>query len=93
MAGHTGPIVLAGDFNDWSQRRNDILSLVGQRLDLIPVQLTGDARSRYWGRPVDHIYYRGLEVVQAQAVKVTSSDHNPLLVRFRLPSPSQERAR
>jgi endonuclease/exonuclease/phosphatase (EEP) superfamily protein YafD len=90
VAGHTGPMVLAGDFNDWSQRRDDILSLLAQRLHLVPVQLTGDARRRYWGRPVDHVFYRGLEVVQARAVKVTSSDHNPVLVRFRLPSYPQE---
>ena len=93
MAAHTGPMVLAGDFNDWSQRREAILSLLAQRLHLVPVQLTGDARRRYWGRPVDHVFYRGLEVVRAQAVKVTSSDHNPVLVRFRLPSHPQERTR
>lgn len=90
MDGHTGPMVLAGDFNDWSKRRDAIVSLVAQRLDLVPVRLTGDARSRYWGRPVDHVLYRGLEVVQARTVKVTSSDHSPVLVRFRLPSHSQE---
>jgi endonuclease/exonuclease/phosphatase (EEP) superfamily protein YafD len=93
MAGHTGPMVLAGDFNDWSQRRNDIVSLVGQRLELVPVQLEGDERAGYWGRPVDHVFYRGLEVVQAKAIKVTSSDHNPLLVRFRLPRHQLERTR
>ena len=91
MAGHTGPMVLAGDLNDWSQGRDEILSLVGQRLHLIPVKLKGDERSIYWGRPVDHVFYRGLEVVQAQAIRVTSSDHNPLLVRFRLPRRPQER--
>jgi endonuclease/exonuclease/phosphatase (EEP) superfamily protein YafD len=90
MDGHTGPMILAGDFNDWSTGRSAIVSLVAQRLDLVPVQFTGDARSRYWGRPVDHVFYRGLEVVQARTVKVTSSDHSPVLVRFRLPSYPQE---
>lgn len=86
MDGHTGPVVLAGDFNDWSKGRDATLSLVARRLDLVPVRFMGDARSRYWGRPVDHVFYRGLEVVQARTVKVTSSDHSPVLVRFRRPS-------
>lgn len=85
MVSHTGPMILAGDFNDWSQWRHDILSLILKRLRLEPARLTGDGRSRYWGRPVDHVFYRGLEVVQADAARVTSSDHNPVRVRFRLP--------
>jgi endonuclease/exonuclease/phosphatase (EEP) superfamily protein YafD len=91
LGSHTGPMVLAGDFNDWSERRDDIVSLVAKRLHLLPVQLAGDVRSCHWGRPVDHVFYRGLEVIQADAVKVTSSDHNPILVRFRLPGHRQER--
>lgn len=90
MVSHPGPMILAGDFNDWSERRDDIVSLVAKRLHLLPVQLPGDVRSRHWGRSVDHVFYRGLEVLQADAVKVTSSDHNPILVRFRLPGQRQE---
>lgn len=77
MVSHTGPMILAGDFNDWSERRDDIVSLVAKRLHLLPVRLSRDVRTRHWGRPVDHVFYRGLEVLQADAVKVTSSDHNP----------------
>ncbi len=85
LAGHTGPMVVAGDFNDWSQSRSEALTAVTERLGLTPVQLAQDARSRFFGRPVDHVFFRGLEVVHADSVAVTSSDHNPVRVRFRLP--------
>ena len=85
LADHAGPMVLAGDFNDWSESRSEALTAVTERLGLTPVRLARDARSRYFGRPVDHVFYRGLEVVHADSVAVTSSDHNPVRVRFRLP--------
>lgn len=90
MGLHAGPMILAGDFNDWSQPRHDVLSLIVKRLRLEPVRLKGDGRSRHWGRPVDHVFYRGLEVLEADAVRVTSSDHNPVRVRFRLPEQREE---
>ena len=85
LADHAGPMILAGDFNDWSESRSEALTAVTEHLGLTPVRLARDARSRYFGRPVDHVFYRGLEVVHADSVAVTSSDHNPIRVRFRLP--------
>jgi endonuclease/exonuclease/phosphatase (EEP) superfamily protein YafD len=85
LADHAGPMVLAGDLNDWSEGRSEALTAVTERLGLTPVRLARDARSRYFGRPVDHVFYRGLEVVHADSIAVTSSDHNPVRVRFRLP--------
>jgi endonuclease/exonuclease/phosphatase (EEP) superfamily protein YafD len=85
LADHPGPMILAGDFNDWSESRSAALTRVTERLGLIAVRLAQDDRSRYFGRPVDHVFYRGLEVVYADSVAVTSSDHNPVRVRFRLP--------
>lgn len=82
---HRGPLILAGDFNNWSKRRSDILFEVAEGLGLVPLTLTEDARSRHWGAPVDFVFYRGLEVVDARSLEVSSSDHNPILVKFRLP--------
>ena len=85
LRSHEGPLILAGDFNDWSERRSAILESLAGELGLLRLALSKDARSRHFGRPVDHVFYRGLDVLEARSETVTSSDHNPLLVRFRIP--------
>ena len=54
------------------------------RLSLDPVAFPVDARRRFFGRIFDWVYVRGVEAVDATAWEVTSSDHNPLLVTFRI---------
>jgi endonuclease/exonuclease/phosphatase (EEP) superfamily protein YafD len=85
LRSHEGPLILAGDFNDWSERRSAILASLAGELGLLRLALSKDTRSRHFGRPVDHVFYRGLDVLEARSEIVASSDHNPLLVRFRLP--------
>ena len=82
---HRGPLILAGDFNNWSERRTDVLRAITGRLGLTPVTLAEDERSRHWGHAVDQVFYRGLEVVEADSVQVSSSDHNPVRVKFSVP--------
>jgi endonuclease/exonuclease/phosphatase (EEP) superfamily protein YafD len=91
LRSHEGPLVLAGDFNDWSERRSALLESLAGELGLLRLALSHDTRSRHFGRPVDHVFYRGLDVLEARSEVVTSSDHNPLLVRFRLPGHHEER--
>ncbi len=43
-----------------------------------------DLARKAFGHTIDRIYYRGLTLEEALVVEVDSSDHNPLLVRFRL---------
>jgi len=78
LAGHAGPLILAGDFNTWSQAREDALRSVVARLHLTEVGLHDDRRRRFLGHRVDRIYVRGLAATAASAVAVTS-DHNPVL--------------
>jgi endonuclease/exonuclease/phosphatase (EEP) superfamily protein YafD len=87
---HRGPLILAGDFNNWNDRRSAILRRVTGRMKLAALTLTEDQRSLHWGHPVDQVFYRGLEVVRAEAVAVSSSDHNPVRVQFRVPGRSRE---
>ncbi len=82
---HTGPLILAGDFNNWSQRRSEILGGTTRRLQLAPLTLAEDNRSRHLGYSVDLVFYRGIEVIEADSVDVSSSDHNPVLVNFIFP--------
>jgi endonuclease/exonuclease/phosphatase (EEP) superfamily protein YafD len=84
LATHPGPLVIAGDFNTWNEARNAEVRALAARLSLVPVAFPVDARRRFFGRIFDWVYVRGVEVHDATAWEVTSSDHNPLLVTFRV---------
>lgn len=82
---HKGPLIVAGDFNSWSNDRLETLQQQVKLLDLQEVIFTPDDRMRFiTGLPLDHIFYRGLEVKEAHSMKSNASDHNPLQVSFSL---------
>jgi endonuclease/exonuclease/phosphatase (EEP) superfamily protein YafD len=85
LARHHGPIVVGGDFNTWNDARAAEVRALASRLSLAPVALDADHRTRFMGRIFDFVYARGVEVLAASAWSVTSSDHNPVLVDFRVP--------
>ena len=93
MENHTGPMILAGDFNTWSANRIKSLEEVTRELDLRPVKFKVDHRRKVFRKPVDHIFYRGLEVTHSKVIRVKSSDHNPLIVTFRIAEKIQSPAR
>ena len=85
LAGHEGPIVVAGDFNTWNSEREAAVQALATRLSLVPAVFEADARTRFMGDHIfDRVYARGVEFLDAAAWSVTSSDHNPLLVTFRV---------
>ena len=88
---HDEPLVVAGDFNDWSGRAerdfNDELELAEVFRDL------HGSPARTWPAvapvlPLDRIYYRGAAPVAAERLGLkpwrTLSDHTPLQAHFRL---------
>jgi len=81
---HVGPLILAGDFNTWSDQRLDIVREHINGLGLKPVVFEKDNRRKFFGHFVDHVYYRNLEPQEARVVTVISSDHNPMVVYFKL---------
>ncbi len=81
---HDGPLVVAGDFNTWSAARQAIVVNTTQRLGLEPVHFPLDQRTRILDRPIDHVYCRGLVPVDAVVYEVSTSDHNPMRVTFKL---------
>jgi endonuclease/exonuclease/phosphatase (EEP) superfamily protein YafD len=86
LAGHQGPIVVAGDFNTWNNDREEAVRALAARLSLVPAVFEADMRTRFMGDHIfDRVYARGVEFVTATAWNVTSSDHNPLLVGVRVP--------
>jgi endonuclease/exonuclease/phosphatase (EEP) superfamily protein YafD len=84
LADHAGPAILAGDFNTWNDPRqrlvDDLLGLHG----LSALEFRDDRRTRAFGRPLDHIYVRGLSAESAEVIPVSSSDHNALRARLRV---------
>ncbi|WP_367680628.1 endonuclease/exonuclease/phosphatase family protein [Candidatus Fukatsuia anoeciicola] len=81
---HSGPLILAGDFNAWSHQRINALRLFVHKMKLQEVQFIIDNRSRAFGHPLDFIFFRDLYVDKALVLITRASDHNPLLVDFLL---------
>lgn len=86
---HQGPVIIAGDFNTWNAERESVVKERMRDLEMQPVSFLPDNRVEFFGRTVDGIYYRGLEVTKARTYQVKSSDHNPLEVHFRLTEAGQ----
>lgn len=83
-AAFPGPVLVAGDFNTWSQKRHDQLLLLAQRLGLQETPFQPDLRTRYLRHTVDYIFTRGLDTVSSSVETMQSSDHRPLTAVFRL---------
>ena len=88
MKQHTGPIVFAGDFNTWSDERMQIVIAIADSLSLESLDYTNHNRTIMFGNALDHVFYRGLEPLEHDTWHVTSSDHNPTHVSFRVKSGS-----
>lgn len=85
LSQHTGPIIVAGDFNSWSEERMTVMKQVLTSLGLNEVVFSPDNRVRFIsGLPLDHVFYRGLKLEKAKAPESDASDHNPLLLSFSL---------
>lgn len=85
LSQHHGPIVVAGDFNSWSEERFAVMSKALTSLGLEEVDYQPDNRTQFvTGLPLDHVFYRGLTLETAEAPISDASDHNPILVSFRL---------
>lgn len=84
LAAVEGPVILAGDFNTWSRKRLAVVEETTGRLSMKPVIFDERRRSTFFGKALDHVYYRGLAPIDTEVFEVTTSDHNPILVSFRL---------
>lgn len=83
---HNGPLVIAGDFNSWSDERMAIIDQMAEQLSLQAVTYQNQNRLTLFGHALDHVFYRNLELVKEESIKVTSSDHNPIKVTFKVPT-------
>ena len=81
---HHGPLIVSGDMNTWSKERTIIVENFSNRLGLQAMNFEKNDRAKIFGHDIDHIFYRGLVAEASTVLKVKSSDHNPMLVTFRL---------
>ncbi|WP_370979835.1 endonuclease/exonuclease/phosphatase family protein [Agaribacterium sp. ZY112] len=84
IAQHHGPVIFAGDFNTWNQKRMLSLTKSTQKLGLIAAPFEKEKIKSFRGWPLDHIFYRGLELKNSRVIEVDSSDHNFLHAHFRI---------
>jgi endonuclease/exonuclease/phosphatase (EEP) superfamily protein YafD len=84
LAAHQGPLIVSGDFNTWNSGRMSRINAMAERLELTAVIFDENRRSQFFGHYLDHVYYRGLEAKNARIPLVSTSDHNPLTVVFKL---------
>lgn len=85
LLSHEGPIIVAGDFNSWSESRLQVMKQALERVGLLEATYGIDNRTQFiTGLPLDHVFYRGLEQIKAEALISSASDHNPILVSFKL---------
>ncbi|WP_331774241.1 endonuclease/exonuclease/phosphatase family protein [Sulfurospirillum sp. 1612] len=82
---HQGPMIIAGDFNTWNKKRMQFLKMMIQELSLKEIlPQDNHFRKKFFKHPLDHVFYRGFDVMMAQVLNSRKiSDHNPLLVTFK----------
>lgn len=81
---HDGPILLAGDFNTWNGRRLKYFNQLATMFALQEVEMLRKPKLSHLFRHLDHIYCRGLEVVDARVhTHIHSSDHYPISLSLR----------
>ncbi len=83
VSNHDGPLIFSGDFNTWRGARLELVRDMLGSLGAAPVSFEIDERSRVLGRHLDHVFIRDLEVIEATTQRVSTSDHNPMILRFR----------
>ncbi|WPK53298.1 endonuclease/exonuclease/phosphatase family protein [Vibrio fluvialis] len=82
---HKGPVIVAGDFNSWSEKRTQVLAEALSALGMKEAIFSPDNRARFInGLPLDHVFYKQLTLKKAKAPESDASDHNPLLLEFSL---------
>jgi len=80
---HDGPMIVAGDFNSWSNDRQTEVEHLTKRLSLSALDYPVNNKTHVFGEAIDHVFYRYLEPMNNHVWQVSSSDHNPISVIFK----------
>ncbi len=98
LASHSGPIIMAGDFNTWNQKRLQLVkeitqdSLLREVTDFPEGRKTGDTNSAFWNKflgveknlPLDRVFFSGFNPTTARLLNFDSSDHTPFYIILEL---------
>lgn len=98
MASHSGPIIMAGDFNTWNQKRLQLVKEITRDIQLREVtdfpegRKNGDTNSDFWNKflgvekdlPLDRVFFSGFKPTAARLLNFDSSDHTPILIILEL---------
>ena len=85
LATQPDPVLVGGDFNTWNPARRRLVfgSMAGAGLARAPV--AAPRRWRHLRQQLDHVFSRGLTLVDARPLAhISSSDHIPLRIEFTL---------
>ncbi len=79
-----GAMIVSGDFNNWSKKRVEALEEFQTELSLHKAVIEEAHHIKHvFSKPIDHIFYRGLRLIKAEAIDTRSiSDHNPIHATF-----------
>lgn len=82
---HDGSVVFGGDFNTWSKNKLNFVMRAMERAGLSEVKFKHEERKmRVFGRALDHVFVRGVEITDAVVEKTDGADHQPLLLSFKV---------
>lgn len=83
LAGHSGPVILAGDFNTWNPARLGHFSEVARNAGLTEAAMQRQSRLAHLNKHLDHVFYRGLRLRSVASLgHFQSSDHSPITATF-----------
>lgn len=82
---HRGPVIFGGDFNTWSKNKLDYVMMAMKKAGLEEVRFAHEEQKmKVFGRPLDHVFVRGITVRNARVEKSDGADHQPLLLTLRV---------
>lgn len=83
IAKFKGKVLFAGDFNTWSDERNQYLDQQTARTGLKQIEFRNGKPKNGYGFVLDHIFVKGCKVTEAEVRSdVTSSDHSPITAKL-----------
>lgn len=80
---HTGPVILAGDFNTWNPARLEHFQDVASAAGLTEAVMRRQSKLAHMNQHLDHVFYRGLTLRSVESLPhYQSSDHAPITATF-----------
>lgn len=83
LEGHTGPIILGGDFNTWTPTRLQHFQKITNKARLVEAPMQRQRKLSQMNQHLDHLFYRGLKLRSVASLShYQSSDHAPITATF-----------